>query len=181
MKEWNHRFFYCLLSLACFGLSFMSIYAIIKIKRNLKRILNGELILRTGELYIVSSRLYGVRDKSCYYRFAIRNHSTKNGYPEVIYEMPQRLYKKFCAQGGNQSVFHAYLVEFAVLPPECSSEFRLWDASSKLRKRAKSSSHENIEYFAKLPISCAEVVEIFYVRELSYICKTDNDLLFSRV
>ena len=64
----------------------MSIYAIIKIKRNLKRILNGELIIRTGELYIVSSRLYGVRDNSCYYRFAIRNHSTKNGYPEVMYD-----------------------------------------------------------------------------------------------
>lgn len=172
---------FLLFTLASFGLSFMSIYAIIKIKRDLKRILNGELIARTGELYIVSSRLYGVRDKACYYRFAIRDRSTKNGYPEVIYEMPQRLYKKFCAQGGNQTVSHAYFVEFAVLPPERSSEFRLWDASSKLRKRAKSSSREDIEHFAKLPISCAEVVEIFYVRELSYICKTDNDLLFSRV
>ena len=115
------------------------------------------------------------------YRFAIRDHSTKNGYPEVIYEMSQSLYEKFCAQGGNRSVFHAYFVEFAVLPPEGSSEFRLWNASSKLRKGAQSSSRENIEHYAKLPISCAEVVEIFYIRELSYICKTDNDLLFSRV
>ena len=173
--------FVLLFTLASFGLSFISIYATIKIKRDLKRILNGELIARTGELYIVSSVLYNVRGHLCRYRFAIRNRNTKNSYPEVIYEMSQSLYEKFCAQIGSQSVFHAYLVEFAVLPPECSSEFRLWDASSKLRKRAKSSSHENIEYFAKLPISCAEVVEIFYVRELSYICKTDNDLLFSRV
>lgn len=172
---------FLLFTLSLFGLSFMSIYAIIKIKRNLRRILNGELIIRTGELYIVSSWLYGVRDNSCYYRFAIRNHSTKNGYPEVIYEMPQKLYKKFCVQGGNRSVSHAYFVEFAVLPPEGSSEFRLWNASSKLRKGAQSSSRENIEHYAKLPISCAEVVEIFYIRELSYICKTDNDLLFSRV
>ena len=92
--------------------------------------------------------------------------------------MHQRLYEKFCNQRGNQSVSRAYLVEFAVLPPEFSSEFRFWNASSKLRKGAQSSSRENIEHYAKLPISCAEVVEIFYVRELSYICKTDNDLLF---
>lgn len=173
--------FVLLFTLASFGLSFISIYATIKIKRDLKRILNGELIARTGELYIVSSVLYAVRGHLCRYRFAIRDHSTKNGYPEVIYKMSQSLYEKFCAQGGNRSVSHAYFVEFAVLPPEGSSEFRLWNASSKLRKGAQSSSRENIEHYAKLPISCAEVVEIFYVRELSYICKTDNDLLFSRV
>jgi len=129
--------FVLLFTLASFGLSFISIYATIKIKRDLKRILNGELIARTGELYIVSSVLYNVRGHLCRYRFAIRNRNTKNSYPEVIYEMSQSLYEKFCAQIGSQSVFQAYLVEFAVLPPECSSEFRLWDASSKLRKRVK--------------------------------------------
>lgn len=170
-----------LFTLATSSLSFLCILGIIKAKHNLKRILKGELIARTGELYVVSKMSYGIRGKLYCYRFAIRNHSTKNGYPEIIYEMHQRLYEKFCNQRGNQSVSRAYLVEFAVLPPEFSSEFRFWNASSKLRKGAQSSSRENIEHYAKLPISCAEVVEIFYVRELSYICKTDNDLLFSRV
>ena len=172
---------FLLFALANFSLSFLCIYGNIRIKQYLKRILNGELIARTGELYVVSSVVYAVRGNLCHYRFAIRNHKAKNIYPEVIYEMPQRLYEKFCDQRGSQSVCHAYLVEFAVLPPECSSEFRFWNASSKLRKGAQSSSHGNIEYYAKLPISCSEVVEIFYIQELSYICKTDNDFLFSRV
>ena len=170
-----------LFTLATSSLSFLFILGTVKATHNLKRILKGELIARTGELYVVSKMSYGIRGRLYCYRFAIRDHSTKNGYTEVIYEMSQSLYEKFCAQGGNRSVSHAYFVEFAVLPPEGSSEFRLWNASSKLRKGAQSSSRENIEHYAKLPISCAEVVEIFYIRELSYICKTDNDLLFSRV
>ncbi len=170
-----------LFTLATSSLSFLFILGTVKATHNLRRILKGELIARTGELYVVSKMSYGIRGRLYCYRFAIRDHSTKNGYPEVIYEMSQSLYEKFCAQGGNRSVFHAYFVEFAVLPPEGSSEFRLWNASSKLRKGAQSSSRENIEHYAKLPISCAEVVEIFYIRELSYICKTGNAFLFSRV
>lgn len=169
--------------LVSFILGLMSLYGIHLRIRDQKRVLNGELVARTGELYIVS-RIH-VSKSFFHYRFAIRNYKMKSGFYEVIYEMPQMLYNKFVDQcsstGRSLSVCPAYQVEFAILPPLDVPEYRCWDATSKLRKSAQSSVYGNLESYAKLPISCSEVVDIFYIKELPYICKTGNDFLFSRI
>ena len=133
----------------------------------LKRMRNGELVSKRGELYEIGK--WGSPDHGGrpFYRFAVKG-SNENGEPfDEIYEMPPELYDKYLNRFDHskfQRVSHgpAYLVEIAYLPPVNTPEFTYLEPSSKLRKPNDSHIH--------LPISKSRVVEIFYNQRLPYKC-----------
>ena len=143
----------------------------------LKRMRNGELVSKSGELYEIGK--WGSPDHGGrpFYRFAIKG-SNENGEPfDEIYEMPPELYDKYLkrfSHSKSQRISHgpAYLVEIVYLPPLNTPEFNYWEPSSKLRKPNDSHIH--------FPISKSLVVEIFYNRKLSYNCYIGGGDLFAR-
>lgn len=143
----------------------------------LKRMRNGELVSKSGELYEIGK--WGSPDHGGrpFYRFAIKG-SNENGEPfDEIYEMPPELYDKYLERFSHskfQRASHgpAYLVEIVYLPPLNTPEFTYLEPSSKLRKPNDSHIH--------LPISKSQVVEIFYNRKLSYKCYIGSGALFAR-
>lgn len=143
----------------------------------LKRMRNGELVSKSGELYEIGK--WGSPDHGGrpFYRFAIKG-SNENGEPfDEIYEMPPELYDKYLkrfSHSKSQRISHgpAYLVEIVYLPPLNTPEFTYLEPSSKLRKPNDSHIH--------FPISKSLVVEIFYNRKLSYNCYIGGGDLFAR-
>ena len=143
----------------------------------LKRMRNGELVSKNGELYEIGQ--WGSPDHGGrpFYRFAIKG-SNENGEPfDEIYEMPPELYDKYLkrfSHSKSQRISHgpAYLVEIVYLPPLNTPEFTYLEPSSKLRKPNDSHIH--------FPISKSLVVEIFYNRKLSYNCYIGGGDLFAR-
>lgn len=148
--------------------------------KNTKRMINGELISKTGELYEISKWSTDPKGVRAFYRFAIKGYDLTGEFFDEIYEMPTVLYNKHINRYTNAHGVRkrnccsgfAYLVEVVFLPPLKTPEFSYLEPSSKLRKP----NHNNIN----LPISKSEVVEIFYKKKLSYDCKIGDDALFAR-
>ena len=132
------------------AIGLMGVWAGICEQRDVKRMRNGELVLRSGELFILS-RAPSTRYRHGY-RFAIRNRQEKGAVE--IYEMPEKLYQQFCARcwGGR---YHArslreesrlfygmdprvYRVDLVVLPPggavRRDAENRWWGLAGERRE-----------------------------------------------
>ncbi len=145
--------------------------------KNLKRMINGELVSKIGELYEISKWTTDPKEVRAFYRFAIKGCNA-NGEPfDEIYEMPYELYDKYVdrfAHSKFQRISHgpAYRVEIVYLPPLKTPEFTYLEPSSKLRRPNDSHIH--------LPISKSLVVEIFYNQRLSYDCDIGSGALFAR-
>ena len=186
LEEWKSPG-HILILLGFFAFGLLCVYGTYKVRKDYKRIQNGELVARTGELYFVSgmrSRISSGRPDV--FRFAVRNYRGSSTFPEEIYEMPRKIYEKFLAQYQIKedtiySDLHSYLVEYIVLPPLDVPEFRCWTTSSKLRKSIQAISPDEVaEHYGKLPISRSDVIEIFYIKELPNRCEVGYDFLFSR-
>lgn len=177
-----------LIILGFFAFGLLCVSAEFKRRKDYKRIQNGKLVSRTGELYFVSGMSTSIHSggKPDKFRFAVRNYRGSSTFPEEIYEMPRKLYEKFLEQyqikeNTKYSNLHSYLVEYVVLPPLDVPEFRCWTTSSKLQKHTQAFfPYKVAEHYGKLPISRSDVIEIFYIKELSNRCEAGYDFLFSR-
>ena len=176
-----------LIILGFFLFGSLCLFAAFKRRKNYTRMQNGELVSRTGELYCVSGiRLRISSTKPDAFRFAVRNYRGSNTFPEEIYEMPPKLYRRFLEQYQIEentiySDLRSYLVEYVVLPPLDVPEFRCWTTSSKLQKHTQAFFlYKVAERYGKLPISRSWVIEIFYIKELPNRCEAGYDFLFSR-
>lgn len=143
----------------------------------IKRMRNGELVSKKGEMYEIGK--WGSSDHGGrpFYRFAIKGCNISGEPFDEIYKMPPELYDKYLERFPHSSfkrVTHgpAYLVEIVYLPPLNTPEFTYLSSSSQLRKPNDSHIH--------LPISQSLVVEIFYNQKLSYKCYIGSGALFSR-
>lgn len=186
LEEWKSPS-HILIILGFFILGLMCLSATFKERKNYKRIQNGGLVSRTGELYCVSGFKNTIHSsKPNEFRFAVRNYKGSSTFPEEIYEMSRKLYEKFLEQYQIKenticSDLHSYLVEYIVLPPLDVPEFSCWTASSKLRKSTQAFFlYKVAEHYGKLPISRSDVIEIFYIKELPNRCEAGYDFLFSR-
>ena len=172
-----------------FAIGLMGVWAGICEQRDVKRMRSGELVLRSGELFILS-RKYTPRYHHDY-RFAIRN---RQGRGEVeIYEMPEKLYQQFCARcwGGTYHVrstreesrlFYGldprvYQVDLVVLPPEKGPAFRLVELSDAMRRIAGEGSPAN---GGKYPVFTGTVADILYKNGRFDTFYVRDDVLFER-
>lgn len=186
-EEWKSPG-HILIILGFFAFGLLCVYATFKRRKDYKRIQNGELVSRTGELYCVSGMRLSISSggRPDRFRFAVRNYRGSSTFPEEIYEMPRKLYEKFLSQYQieENTIYdnlHSYLVEYVVLPPLDVPEFRCWTTSSKLQKHTNAFFFYKVaEHYGKLPISLSKVIENFYIKELPNRCKVGNDFLFSR-
>lgn len=154
-----------------FAVGLLGVWAGVCEQRDAKRMLNGELVLRRGELFILS-RAPTTKYRHGY-RFAIRNLQEERVVE--IYEMPEKLYQQFCARcwGGKYHVrslreesrlFYGlqprvYQVDLVVLPPEKGPAFRLVELSDQMRKIAGEGSPAN---GGKYPVFTGTVADILY-------------------
>lgn len=172
-----------------FAVGLMGVWAGICEQRDARRMRNGELVLRSGELFILS-RTSTTRYRHGY-RFAIRN---QQGRGEVeIYEMPEKLYQQFSARcwGGT---YHArslreesrlfyglqprvYQVDLVVLPPEKGPAFRLVELSDHMRRIAGEGSSKND---GKYPVFTGTVADILYKEGRFDTFYVKDDVLFER-
>lgn len=170
-----------------FAVGLMGVWAGICERRDVKRMRKGELVLRSGELFILSRAPTTRYRHGC--RFAIRD---RQGSVE-IYEMPEKLYQQFSARcwGGT---YHArslreesrlfygldprvYQVDLVVLPPEKGPAFRLVELSDAMRRIAGEGSPEND---GKYPVFTGTVADILYKDgRFDTFCVKD-DVLFER-
>lgn len=172
-----------------FAVGLMGVWAGICEQRDAKRMRNGELVLRSGELFMLS-RMYSMRYHHDY-RFAIRN---QQGRGEVeIYEMPEKLYQQFSARcwGGTYHVrslreesrlFYGldprvYQVDIVVLPPEKGPAFRLVELSDAMRRIAGEGLPKND---GKYPVFTGTVVDILYKNGRFDTFYVKDDVLFER-
>lgn len=172
-----------------FAIGLMGVWAGVCEQRDVKRMRSGELVLRSGELFILS-RTPTTRYRHGY-RFAIRN---RQGRGEVeIYEMPEKLYQQFCARcwGGTYHVrstreesrlFYGlnprvYQMDLVVLPPEKGPMFRLVELSDAMRRIAGEGAAVN---GGKYPVFTGTVADILYGEgRFDTFCVKD-DILFER-
>lgn len=172
-----------------FAIGLTGVWAGICEQRDVKRMRNGELVLRSGELFILS-RAPSTRYRHGY-RFAIRNRQEKGAVE--IYEMPEKLYQQFCARcwGGR---YHArslreesrlfygmdprvYQVDLVVLPPEKGSAFRLVELSDAMRRIAGGGLPAN---GGKYPVFTGTVADILYGEGRFDTFYVKDDVLFER-
>lgn len=161
-------------------------------RRDVKRMRNGELVLKTGELFIISRESIPGKYNSTYcYRFALRSGQDKRDVE--IYEMPEKIYDKFCEHGGcgkekvrnareKGKLFYSlnprvYLVEVAVLVPKKGAEFRMIDLSGKL-ERIVGDNMLGESHCGQFPLFNGTVADIFYKKGVSYQCIVSNGDLF---
>lgn len=170
-----------------FAVGLMGVWVGICERRDVKRMRNGELVLRSGELFILS-RMHSMRYRHDY-RFAIRN---RQGSVE-IYEMPEKLYQQFSARcwGGTYHIrslreesrlFYGldprvYQVDLVVLPPEKGPAFRLVELSDAMRRIAGEGSPEN---GGKYPVFTGAVADILYKDGRFDTFYVKDDVLFER-
>ena len=172
-----------------FAVGLMGVWAGICEQRDVKRMRNGELVLRSGELFILS-RAPSTRYRHGY-RFAIRNRQEKGAVE--IYEMPEKLYQQFCARccGGR---YHArslreesrlfygmdprvYQVDLVVLSPEKGPAFRLVELSDAMRRIAGGGLPAN---GGKYPVFTGTVADILYGEGRFDTFYVKDDVLFER-
>ena len=92
LEEWKSPS-HILIILGFFAFGLLCIYAEFKWRKDYKRIQNGELVSRTGELYCVSGMSRSISSRSPdQFRFAVRNYRGSSTFPEEIYKMPRKLY-----------------------------------------------------------------------------------------
>lgn len=132
--------------------------------RDTRRMLSGELTARTGVLWAI-----GQQSRSGPWRLVIETQDAA-GTPlrNEIYNIPETLYKEFMEKRSGS----AWLVELAVLPPLSGPEFSEPAASGE-------GAGPDPMGFGKMPVSRAEVAEIFYLERQPYGCVNDCRSLFS--
>lgn len=172
-----------------FALGLLGAWAGICERRDTRRMLNGELVLRSGELFILSRTHTSKYRRG--YRFAIRNRQERG---EVeIYEMTEKLYQQFCARclGGTYRVrslreesriFYGlqprvYQVDLVILPLEKSPMFRLVELSDQMRRIAGEGSSAN---GGKYPVFTGTVADILYGEGRFDTFYVKNDVLFEQ-
>ena len=136
-----------------------------------QRVLQGELVPRSGELIALNERRVGGIHKTIYYRFLLRHYRKKGGFRDEAYDFPNFLYYQH-PDYNHRDMFRykrqvkvpAYLVEVAVLPPQDKEEFHSDNILSAL-------DLWTLSQFNKKPISYAKVVDIVYLEKLNYDCE----------
>lgn len=151
-------------------------------KKEYQRVLAGELVVRKGELRVLSELRTNISG-SKRFRFLLLRHLKNGALREEIYEFSVDLFGRHPNYIKHMDPFHmmrrrgvpAYAVEVVVLPPREGEEF---DASSppRLKKGFLPGSR-----WKKTPISRARVIDVLYLEKLEYPCEMAYMDLFYRL
>ena len=138
--------------------------------RDARRMVSGELVARTGVLWVI-----GQQPSSSLCRLVIETQDAAgNPLRSEIYNIPEELYKRHMEKRAKNGRGYAWLVELAILPPLGAPEFAEPPLPSP--KEAPSDPMG----FGEMPLSRAEVADIFYLERQPYGCSPVSSSLFSR-
>ena len=142
--------------------------------RDARRMQAGELVARTGVLWAISQD--GVHSRhpgTCRLAIDIQD-AVGNPLGDQLYNIPEHLYKRHMEKYAKGGRGYAWLVELAVLPPLEGPEFPEPKAASGEKAPADPMG------FGEMPVSRAEVADIFYLERQPYGCDINDQSLFPR-
>lgn len=148
---------------------FIEIMVILNVRatdKRIERMRNGELMSKTGEVYLLSKEWTNDPKGGNSYRLAIKGRDENGRSFDEIYNISDSIYYNHIQHytNGRRSVFReprsgpAYLVEIIFLPPVDLPEFSRY----KHPKKSKNKTKPVADCFAKLPISNSEVIKVIY-------------------
>ena len=154
-------------SIFMLAMALIVFYANRMFARDTQRMLSGELTARTGVLWAI-----GQQSRSGPCRLAIETQDAA-GAPlrNELYRIPETLYKGYMEKRAGS----AWLVELAVLPPLTGPEF----VEQSFLPPVEGAAPDPMG-FGEMPVSRAEVADIFYLARQPYGCDTGCSSLFSR-
>ncbi len=142
-----------------------------RLARDARRMVAGELVARTGVLWTMGQ--CGGRHPGPWRLVIETQDAVGNPLRNEIYNISEELYKRHMekyAEGGRS---YAWLVELAVLPPLGVPEFT--EPPFPSPREAPSDPMG----FGEMPVSRAEVADIFYLEQQPYGCSPGSSTLFS--
>ena len=142
--------------------------------KDVRRMVAGELVARTGVLWAIGQG--GSRRYPGPWRLVIDTQDAAgNTLRNEIYDISEELYRKHMAKRAPGGRGYAWLVELAVLPvPEGGQEF----TQPSLPTAGEADTPLDPMGFGEMPVSRAVVADIFYLEQQPYGCSIDDRALF---